>query len=181
MPRTQEASWKNNKQSQSNSDQFFAFFRSMAIAKSEYQESLDIMLLGRRRGITENGRRGSFPIVSSLSLYRKLYFLFVLNYSCLECKDSAPTNKQKRFSSIAFRTDVIFESPTKLFDWWIFAITPPHPKGTHRSSTVEGVLPPFPLPEQAFNSIVELYCRFGRNQRDVNKNARIPLGSVVRS
>jgi hypothetical protein len=117
MPRTQEASWKNNKQSQSNSDQFFVFFRSMAIAKSEYQESLDIMLLGRRRGITENGRRGSFPIVSSLSLYRKLYFLFVLNYSCLECKDSAPTNKQKRFSSIAFRTDVIFESPTKLFDW----------------------------------------------------------------
>jgi hypothetical protein len=131
MPRTQEASWKNNKQSQSNSDQFFAFFRSMAIAKSEYQESLDIMLLGRRRGITENGRRGSFPIVSSLSLYRKLYFLFVLNYSCLECKDSAPTNKQKRFYSIALRTDVIFESPTKLFDWWIFAIKippPPTPK-----------------------------------------------------
>ena len=43
--RTQAASWKNYEQSQSIMDQFFAFCRSMAIAKSEYQERLDIVLL----------------------------------------------------------------------------------------------------------------------------------------
>ena len=43
--RTQAASWKNYEQSLSIMDQFFAFCRSMAIAKSEYQERLDIVLL----------------------------------------------------------------------------------------------------------------------------------------
>ena len=43
--RTQAASRKNYEQSQSIMDQFFAFCRSMAIAKSEYQERLDIVLL----------------------------------------------------------------------------------------------------------------------------------------
>jgi hypothetical protein len=43
--RTQAASRKNYEQIQSIMDQFFAFCRSMAIAKSEYQERLDIVLL----------------------------------------------------------------------------------------------------------------------------------------
>jgi hypothetical protein len=43
--RTQAASWKNYEQSLSIMDQFFAFCRSMAIAKSEYQERSDIVLL----------------------------------------------------------------------------------------------------------------------------------------